>query len=168
MRTTWKRILQAALLLTLIAYMTQVLRRNYIVNEETQTRLERGPLQLGPQTHFIDENVIVDTALTAKIHNNSADQDVEDDNSLLVRKTRLNDIFISVKTTKNFHKSRLDVILKTWFSAAREQVSWTNIFFKNINSPLVDRIFLFVICLFVLPFPIFNSTSDDKCYQWAS
>ena len=36
--------------------------------------------------------------------------------------TTLDDVFISVKTTKNFHSSRLDVIIKTWFTLAREQV----------------------------------------------
>jgi len=35
--------------------------------------------------------------------------------------TTLDDLFISVKTTKNFHNSRLDVIIKTWFTLAREQ-----------------------------------------------
>lgn len=36
--------------------------------------------------------------------------------------TDLDDIFISVKTTKNFHATRLDVIIKTWFTLARDQV----------------------------------------------
>ena len=31
------------------------------------------------------------------------------------------DIFISVKTTKQFHQKRLDVILKTWFQLARDE-----------------------------------------------
>ncbi|XP_042219211.1 fringe glycosyltransferase-like [Homarus americanus] len=35
--------------------------------------------------------------------------------------TTLDDVFISVKTTKNFHKTRLDLILKTWFNLARQQ-----------------------------------------------
>ncbi|GIX84702.1 fringe glycosyltransferase [Caerostris darwini] len=35
--------------------------------------------------------------------------------------TNLDDLFISVKTTKNFHQSRLNVILRTWFVLAREQ-----------------------------------------------
>lgn len=35
----------------------------------------------------------------------------------------LDDLFISVKTTKNFHPTRLDVIIKTWFTLAREQVT---------------------------------------------
>lgn len=35
----------------------------------------------------------------------------------------LDDVFISVKTTKQFHESRLDVIIKTWFTLAPKQVS---------------------------------------------
>lgn len=35
----------------------------------------------------------------------------------------LNDIFISVKTTKLYHDTRLDVIIKTWFQLAADQVS---------------------------------------------
>jgi len=35
------------------------------------------------------------------------------------------DVFIAVKTTKKFHKSRLDVILKTWFQLlVRNWRSW--------------------------------------------
>jgi len=37
--------------------------------------------------------------------------------------TRLSDVFISVKTTRNYHKWRLPVILKTWFQLAKDQVS---------------------------------------------
>lgn len=37
--------------------------------------------------------------------------------------TELNDIFISVKTTKNYHDSRLSLIIKTWFQLAKSQVS---------------------------------------------
>lgn len=36
----------------------------------------------------------------------------------------LNDIFISVKTSEKFHTSRLDVIIYTWFTLARDQVSY--------------------------------------------
>lgn len=34
----------------------------------------------------------------------------------------LDDIFISVKTTKKYHDSRLKTIVKTWFQLARDQV----------------------------------------------
>lgn len=34
----------------------------------------------------------------------------------------LDDIFISVKTTKNYHNNRLVMIIKTWFQLAKDQV----------------------------------------------
>lgn len=37
--------------------------------------------------------------------------------------TTLDDVFISVKTTRNYHKWRLPVILKTWFQLAKNQVN---------------------------------------------
>lgn len=37
--------------------------------------------------------------------------------------TNLNDVFISVKTTKHYHHSRLPAIIDTWFQFARNQVS---------------------------------------------
>ncbi|KRT82167.1 hypothetical protein AMK59_4422, partial [Oryctes borbonicus] len=36
--------------------------------------------------------------------------------------TKLNDVFISVKTTKLYHRQRLPIILKTWFQLAKAQV----------------------------------------------
>lgn len=35
----------------------------------------------------------------------------------------LGDVFIAVKTTKKFHQSRMELLLDTWISRAREQVS---------------------------------------------
>lgn len=37
--------------------------------------------------------------------------------------TNLNDIFITVKTTKLYHDTRLALIIKTWFQLAKDQVS---------------------------------------------
>jgi len=34
----------------------------------------------------------------------------------------LDDIFISVKTTKKYHETRLKTILETWFQLAKDQV----------------------------------------------
>lgn len=36
----------------------------------------------------------------------------------------LDDLFISVKTTKANHNNRLEIILKTWFQMAKEQVKY--------------------------------------------
>lgn len=44
------------------------------------------------------------------------------------RSLMLGDIFIAVKTTKRFHQSRMELLLDTWISQTREQVSiwvWT-------------------------------------------
>lgn len=35
----------------------------------------------------------------------------------------LGDVFIAVKTTKRFHQSRMELLLDTWITRAREQVS---------------------------------------------
>lgn len=35
----------------------------------------------------------------------------------------LGDVFVAVKTTKRFHQSRMELLLDTWISRAREQVS---------------------------------------------
>uniref|UniRef100_A0A336MEC9 CSON000192 protein n=1 Tax=Culicoides sonorensis TaxID=179676 RepID=A0A336MEC9_CULSO len=37
---------------------------------------------------------------------------------------KLDDIFISVKTTKNYHNNRLVMIIKTWFQLAKDQKNY--------------------------------------------
>lgn len=46
----------------------------------------------------------------------------------------LDDIFISVKTTKANHGNRLDVISKTWFQLAAKQVNWRIKFYSQRKS----------------------------------
>lgn len=50
------------------------------------------------------------------------------------RNLTLDDLFISVKTTRIFHKSRLDIILDTWHQLAKNQVKYlrfvSNLFFN--------------------------------------
>ncbi|XP_043252350.1 fringe glycosyltransferase [Colletes gigas] len=45
--------------------------------------------------------------------------------------TNLDDVFISVKTTKHYHHSRLPVIISTWFQFAKDQ-TW---FFTDRDDP---------------------------------
>ncbi|XP_034251595.1 fringe glycosyltransferase [Thrips palmi] len=45
--------------------------------------------------------------------------------------TTLQDVFVSVKTTRSYHRWRLPVILKTWFQLAKEQ-TW---FFTDTEDP---------------------------------
>ncbi|CAG0881445.1 unnamed protein product [Cyprideis torosa] len=49
--------------------------------------------------------------------------------------TTLDDIFISVKTTKRYHDTRLELILKTWFNLAPHQT----FFFTDGEDPLYAR-----------------------------
>eukprot|EP00095_Tigriopus_kingsejongensis_P005382 maker-scaffold770_size100439-snap-gene-0.22 protein:Tk05382 transcript:maker-scaffold770_size100439-snap-gene-0.22-mRNA-1 annotation:"Fringe glycosyltransferase " len=50
--------------------------------------------------------------------------------------THLQDIFVSVKTSRKFHQSRLEVILKTWFQLARDQI-W---FFTDAEDPTINEL----------------------------
>uniref|UniRef100_A0A1A9W5R5 Fringe-like glycosyltransferase domain-containing protein n=1 Tax=Glossina brevipalpis TaxID=37001 RepID=A0A1A9W5R5_9MUSC len=49
--------------------------------------------------------------------------------------TELDDIFISIKTTKSYHDSRLALIVKTWFQLAKDQ-TW---FFTDTNDPYFEE-----------------------------
>lgn len=49
--------------------------------------------------------------------------------------TTLQDIFVSVKTTRSYHRWRLPVILKTWFQLAKDQ-TW---FFTDTDDPEFQR-----------------------------
>ncbi|XP_023216864.1 fringe glycosyltransferase-like isoform X1 [Centruroides sculpturatus] len=53
-------------------------------------------------------------------------------NNLIPRDTELRDLFVSVKTTKIFHQNRLEILLKTWFTLAREQTY----FFTDTDDPV--------------------------------
>ncbi|KAH7643711.1 fringe glycosyltransferase-like [Dermatophagoides farinae] len=50
--------------------------------------------------------------------------------------TNIDDIFITVKTTRIFHKSRLDIILDTWYTLAKNQTY----FFTDNNDPYYRQI----------------------------
>lgn len=84
--------------------------------------------------------------------------------------TSLGDIFISVKTTSNYHKSRLDVILKTWFTLAREEVRsfLQKIVSKKLGFGLkyLFRHFLILssILLYIYFFKLENNWSNNRIF----
>ena len=49
--------------------------------------------------------------------------------------TEQEDLFISLKTSKQFHESRLAVVIKTWFQLARDQI-W---FFSDAEDAHVNE-----------------------------
>lgn len=60
---------------------------------------------------------------------------VDDSLSNLGRRTQLNDIFISVKTTAQFHRNRVDLLLRTWFQLATDQI----FFFTDVDDAELSR-----------------------------
>ena len=55
---------------------------------------------------------------------------------------QLNDVFLAVKTTQMNHAKRLNIIAKTWFQMAREQV-----ILVRFLSPVRFLFLLFSLCL---------------------
>ena len=54
---------------------------------------------------------------------------------LILPQTEQEDLFISVKTSKQFHESRLALVLRTWFQLAKEQI-W---FFSDADDAQVQK-----------------------------
>lgn len=67
-------------------------------------------------------------------------------------KLELKDIFIAVKTTRKYHKSRLELLIQTWVSQAKEQVSTTPVFHVAVH-PSVH--------LYLLGFPFVDPGSGQ-------
>lgn len=66
--------------------------------------------------------------LSLRYHSSLSPQGVQETPGLsppspLSRELRLHDVFIAVKTTRAFHRSRLELLLDTWVSRTREQVT---------------------------------------------
>lgn len=59
--------------------------------------------------------------LRRNIYDNAVTESTKDEPT-----TTLDDIFISVKTAKTYHESRLALILRTWFQLAKDQVRYEN------------------------------------------
>jgi hypothetical protein len=138
MRLTLRKILQALLTAVLLSFSTlAVLRIAQSHNSNGQHPMQQ-PVELSRDVVFGPEraprSVIEENSMTEREDNNVFEEDaarneVDFSQQLATATpkphTTLDDIFISVKTTKNFHQSRLDVILKTWFTLARDQVQFS-------------------------------------------
>jgi fringe protein len=103
---------------------------------------ERAPRSISRDYDGINSNALLpgaDPGAEPKSHNargkskaGGSDPNIADSNNNVLAtgttrpiRTQLSDVFISVKTTRNYHKWRLPVILKTWFQLAKDQVRLT-------------------------------------------
>ncbi|KAI9550428.1 fringe [Daphnia sinensis] len=100
MRLTLRRILQALFLALLFSFSTLAMLRTFAATSSRSATITEHAAAF---ERAISTTTSTTTTATSK------------------PQTSLDDIFISVKTTKNFHATRLDVIIKTWFTLAREQ-----------------------------------------------
>lgn len=146
MRLTLKRILQAFFLAVLFSFSTLAMLRTWAATSNNSTTAIERISQEKEESPWIKNFVGLwpDRSLRSVLdeEGNTLAGPIIDDNDVFEGitttttssttttkpHTTLDDIFISVKTTKNFHASRLDVIIKTWFTLAREQVSILNYF----------------------------------------
>jgi hypothetical protein len=153
MRLTLKRILQALFLAVLFSFSTLAMLRTLAATSNNSTatieRVSAGKEEPPWIKNFV--GLWPDRSLRSVLDdegNTFAGPVIDDNDNHLFEvttttttsstttkpHTTLDDIFISVKTTKNFHASRLDVIIKTWFTLAREQVSRCPIISNRLRS----------------------------------
>ena len=120
MRLTLKKVLQATVLVSLFSLSSlAVLRLASSMKTET---VDFGVNS--SNSKWTGRIALVDTASPEQESDQFRSHNVEYSPPVTsASSTTLDDLFISVKTTKNFHNSRLDVIIKTWFTLAREQVT---------------------------------------------
>ncbi|XP_059480557.1 fringe glycosyltransferase [Neocloeon triangulifer] len=138
MRVRVKYVLQALLLCCAAALSTLCLYRSLRLppadkkgSSSGSAWQERAPRSLSFGSR--DYEVVSNGQLLAQYDTNELQQplDPAEVTPALQVLTSISDVFISVKTTSNYHKSRLDVLLKTWFTLAREE-TW---FFSDSHDP---------------------------------
>ncbi|KAJ3643432.1 hypothetical protein Zmor_026143 [Zophobas morio] len=118
-----RRVLQTVSLAALLAYSAllayQTLSRGLVDEEDVLT--EKVARRRAPFDRSLHEDPSV--AVTSEASSATA--------TLRPPTTVLHDVFISVKTTKSYHRQRLPIILKTWFQLAKAQ-TW---FFTDTDDP---------------------------------
>ena len=129
MRVTFKRILQAFLMIVLFSCSTLAVLRITQNGGPWASSSDAAATATGDNVVWQDRAPKSVEEIT--IGSDNGDWKTDGDYPIVTGQqatatpkphTTLSDIFISVKTTKNFHQSRLDVILKTWFTLARDEV----------------------------------------------
>lgn len=93
----------------------------YNINNQLDTKndlVDETELQILNNNNLVNKNVIVDKKINDYGHHGAVTATPKPPTTVL------DDIFISVKTTKNYHDTRLALIIKTWFQLAKGQVSF--------------------------------------------
>lgn len=102
----------------------------YNINNQLDTKndlVDETELQILNNVNLVKKNVIVDKKINDFGHHGAVTATPKPPTTVL------DDIFISVKTTKNYHDTRLALIIKTWFQLAKGQVSFYLYFIIYFN-----------------------------------
>ncbi|KAJ6219378.1 hypothetical protein RDWZM_005190 [Blomia tropicalis] len=130
------RAIQTILLCLTCLYLSFM----FVWNGSSSTIFDRSQTKLNEtkyvnrrlQEHFENGSI----PLQSKTNVPSSSNDLNVPTKVSENILTLNDVFISVKTTHIFHKTRLDVILNTWFRLARNQTY----FFTDADDPKYNTI----------------------------
>lgn len=93
--------------------------------------VDETELQILNNVNLVNKNVIVDKKINDYGHHGAVTATPKPPTTVL------DDIFISVKTTKNNHDTRLALIIKTWFQLAKGQVSFS--FFLKLLIKILEN-----------------------------
>ncbi|XP_069694973.1 fringe glycosyltransferase [Periplaneta americana] len=114
-----KRLVQGLTLVAAAAYSTLLLYQTVSSSRLAPRQQVSGWQERAPRSvskdYDANSNLVVPEARPRN------DDVTPASNSSRPAGTQLDDVFISVKTTRNYHKWRLPVILKTWFQLAKDQ-----------------------------------------------
>lgn len=113
-----RRLLQTIFVVLLVAYCTLLAYQSFSRGDFNEQAILN---EKGKDYHYEFNYVSEDRAEEIVSHNKITSEIPSVTATLRPPTTSLDDVFISVKTTKHYHKSRLPIILTTWFQLAKEQ-----------------------------------------------
>lgn len=99
-------------------------KRLYIINNATYSTFFQADSdgKLAAKSYHHDRNLAAEREEGIPSDGGSTSEIPSATATIKPPSTRLDDVFISVKTTKHYHSQRLPIILKTWFQLAKAQV----------------------------------------------
>uniref|UniRef100_A0AAR5PSA9 Fringe-like glycosyltransferase domain-containing protein n=1 Tax=Dendroctonus ponderosae TaxID=77166 RepID=A0AAR5PSA9_DENPD len=115
-----RRLFQLLLFAVFVLYMGLLFYHNYYSRGSLsqQVPLKGRPLL---KKHIFERTLSQQPSINDQYENGLSTEVSSATATIRPPATTLDDVFISVKTTKSYHSSRLPIILKTWFQLAKRQ-----------------------------------------------
>lgn len=121
-RQRYRKLLQTLFVLVIVVYTGLLVYHSYYSVGKTTTSEIPAKRKLIHKTHVYERTLaqehsqddLFDVLLSTDTPSATA--------TIKPPATNLDDLFISVKTTRSYHTTRLSIILKTWFQLAKKQI----------------------------------------------